>query len=153
MSFTITFYTNISNEKKLEKDITAVFTATGTFRESVDLIMNPSLLVECQPEDIASSNYMYIPPLERYYFIDKVTSERNNIMRITGRIDSLMSNADTIKLQTAILRRSTSHNNTYLNDGSFITYQDSFTMTKAFDYTFSDMSYILLMAGGNTTDG
>lgn len=60
---------------------------TGQFRSSVN-IQNPEIVIEGTAIS-KDCNYCYIEDLDRYYYIDSITSERNNITILNCRIDVL----------------------------------------------------------------
>ena len=81
-------------------------------------VLNPSCLIEYTDDiaDIVKFNYMYIPKLKRYYFIDSIKSE-GGLIRIDGRCDVLMSHKDDILASTQyIIRQEKKNNSPYLED-------------------------------------
>ena len=96
----IWFYTTKSENNRLEKTLENELTIEGHFTGEVD-IMQPTLAV--QNPAIASSNYCYIPNLNRYYFIDKVEITRTQIFTVYLSLDVLMSYKDAIKDLTVIV--------------------------------------------------
>ena len=55
--------------------------------------------------DILSSNYVYIPDFNRYYFINDITSVRQNLWRLSLHVDVLMSYKNEINNTNAFISR------------------------------------------------
>lgn len=98
----ITFYVNNEEPEKVNKTLSNGFTLEGTLRNEV-IIEKPSILVET---DISDYNYFYIPEFGRYYFRTGIEVVRNNLFRISGRTDVLMSFKDPMKSFRVILDHS-----------------------------------------------
>lgn len=140
----ITFYTNNSEPEKVTKDITSLsdLPISGTLREGAS-ILRPSILMAGAPP--MAANYMYVQETGRYYYITDVRLVRNELYVVEGRVDVLMSYADGIRAQQAIVRRQENNWNLYLNDGSFRTYSDPDIIVTNFSAGFSaDTAYILM---------
>lgn len=116
----ITLYKNSSPPNQVEKTLTneneieAVrFIEKGTLD-----ILNPSVLIQLTADikDASKYNYMYIPKFSRYYFIDSISTE-GGLIRINGRVDSLMSHkTDILSSKQYILRQESKNNSPYLED-------------------------------------
>lgn len=80
-------------------------------------ILNPSVLINLSTEisDVVKYNYMYIPKMNRYYFIDKISTE-GGLIRIDGRCDVLMSHSGDILNSTQYVLRSETLRSPYLAD-------------------------------------
>lgn len=85
----IIFYTNSSDFNVINKDIAEQFTLTGTLKVGTDII-SPVIWIDSDTT-ILSVNYCYIPELERYYFIDKITLVKNQIYSLYLSTDVLMT--------------------------------------------------------------
>lgn len=55
-------------------------------------------------------NYLYIPALKRYYFIDNITIKTNNTFELQCKVDVLESFKDDILAGTGNLTKAESHN-------------------------------------------
>lgn len=146
MSFTINFYSNQSEDNKIQKTLYNVTSATGSLRDMAD-ILNPTILVEGDISTFAESNYMYISEFSRYYFITGIKAVRTNLCEISARVDVLMTYANQILKQNAIIYRQENKWNLYLDDGSFKTYQNPNVVAKAFPSGFNTMEFVLAVAG------
>lgn len=81
-------------------------------------ILNPSVLARISTDigDMIHYNYMYIPKLKRYYYINKISAE-NGLVRFDGKVDVLMSHKKSInKSKQYILRQQEQYVNPYLQD-------------------------------------
>lgn len=107
----IEFFKTESEPNRLEKILTDKLVISGEFKEDVNII-NPILSLNARPE-IAQSNYIYIPNLNRYYFIDRVEITQTNIYTLYLSLDVLMSYKEQIKELKVILKNSTA--NPYYN--------------------------------------
>ena len=116
-------------------------------------ILNPSVLVKNTNDisDIKNYNYMEIPALNRYYFIDSISSE-GGLIRINGRCDVLMSHkTDILNSTQYILRQETYNNSPYLEDGMLPISSKHNYKGKVFGRKVSDISCgrIILATTGN----
>lgn len=141
----IELYTNNSEVEKVVKDLTTLQTLDGTLREATS-ILNPTIKIEGLT-DIDKINYMYIPEFGRYYFVNDIRSIRNNLYEVSAHVDVLMTYADEIKQQRAVIRRQENVWNTYLDDGTFKAYQNPVIVTKLFPNGFNDNSFVLALSG------
>lgn len=141
----IELYTNNSEVENLVKDLTTLQTLEGTLREATS-ILNPTIKIEGLT-DIDKINYMHIPEFGRYYFVNDIRSIRNNLFEVTAHVDVLMTYAEEIKQQRAVIKRQENVWNTYLDDGTFKAYQNPVIITKLFPNGFNDNSYVLALSG------
>lgn len=94
-------YTQNSENNALEKDITLVNIITGKFNHSIGV---KSLNVDVVNIDM-NFNYVYIPSLNRYYYVDSVEIVSNDVRRLMLKEDVLMSWQSLIKQQSAFVDR------------------------------------------------
>ena len=146
MSFNIQLMRNNSEANRLSKNLTNITTVSGTLKQSTSII-NPIIQIECDISNVTDCNYMYIPTFERYYFVDNITSLTSDIVEFTGHVDVLTTYASQIRSNNAIVKRQENRFNTYLNDGSFKTYQDPIILTRAFPQGFTTQEFVLAVAG------
>lgn len=100
----ITFYVNNEEPEKVNKNLGTGRTIEGTLKDRV-IIERPSILIETDI-DINDYNYFYIPEFNRYYFRTDIEVVRNNLFRISGRTDVLMSFKEQMKNFQVILDHS-----------------------------------------------
>ena len=107
----IVAYRNNSERNKVTKSLILVTIFEGQFNTPLG-IKNIELTVEgYKLEDIY--NYVYIPKLKRYYYVDTPIMMTSTLTRIPLKEDVLMSWASLIKQQTAFVDRCA--NSSYYN--------------------------------------
>lgn len=143
----IIFYNNKSEDNRLIKTITHISTGTGTLRESCSMI-DPSVLTAIA--DVSNINYAYIADFGRYYFIRKITVDRENLYRIDMHVDVLMSNKTALLDCKGVINSSTSANaNNYLNGNNWVrTEKDTTTIMRFPSGLSTNGNFILITAGG-----
>ena len=125
-------YNNYSENNKLNKTIVKIVELDGYLREVCSLI-NPQIMIEFHPEQfgyikddnqiyvmyngikitwdsfinnyVLSANYVYIPDFNRYYFINDITSVRQNLWTLSLHVDVLMSYKKEISNTKAFVMR------------------------------------------------
>ena len=144
----IKLYKTSSPRKKLVKELSDGITLTGTLRGQSS-VMSPSL----QIQDIAviGYNYCYIPDVGRYYYINGINALRANLFELSLGIDVLMTYAEAIRKNAAIVDKvqnfGAAYN--YINDGSFVNSNRMKQDIVNFPHGFNaDGEYILITAGG-----
>lgn len=130
----LTLYNNHSENNKLNKTIVKIVELEGYLREQTSLV-NPQIMIEFHPEQfgdnyvkdddqvyvihngvkitwdsfinnyVLSANYVYIPDFNRYYFINDITSVRQNLWRLSLHVDVLMSYKKEIQNNYAFVSR------------------------------------------------
>lgn len=93
----------------------------GQFTSSVEMLQ-PVIRIEYRSNLTPTFNYVYIPSLLRYYFIDSVTLVNNGIWDLNLKVDVLMSYKSKILQQSAYISRNEFEYNSYLNDSEMIAY-------------------------------
>ena len=143
----IILYKNSSEDNRLIKTITQISTGSGTLREPCNMI-DPSVLTAIT--DVSNINYAYIADFGRYYFIRRITVEREGVYRIDMHVDVLMSNRTALLNCKGIINSSTTVNaNKYLNSDTWVrTEKDSTTIMRFPSGLSSNGNFILITAGG-----
>lgn len=144
----IKLYKTSSPRKKLVKDLTDGITLAGTLRGQSS-VMSPSL----QIQDIAviGYNYCYIPDFGRYYYINGINALRANLFELSLGIDVLMTYADAIQNNAAIVDKVESFGAAYnyINDGSWVNTNRMNQSIINFSGGFNENGeFILITAGG-----
>lgn len=144
----IVLYKNNSPAHQIKKSLTSVATLTGTYRDRVD-IMRPVVLIEHDsPVDF---DYVYISDFNRCYYVDNVVMVRKGLLEMTLRVDVLNSFATAILANTAIIDKSSSKYNLYLNDDSLKMYQKPLIQQYLFpNALFTQHEFVLIVAGSQT---
>lgn len=138
--------------KTWSQEETDIVTIEGKMLFDKD-ILKPSFIVS---GNFSEFNYAYIPVFNRFYYIDTMQVKTGSMMEISFVCDVLQSFATDIKKNYAILERSESNYNVYMNDGEYWTQQDKEVDTVPFKnsseleavFSRSSNTYILTIAGG-----
>lgn len=144
----IVFYTNSSDPKKLNKNLTPVATVSGNLREQCNVIA-PVIQMTYNSAYINSVNYCYIPDFKRYYFIDGSPELDGKTVILRLKCDVLMSFKDDIMNAEVIARRSSNRYSRYLSDEYIKPYQKYDYSTSRFSTSFTPESgsYVLTVGG------
>ena len=146
MSFEITLQRCNSEPIRMDKDTDVIDTYSGTLREGTSII-DPVIKIECDISDVRRCNYLTIPSFGRSYFVKNIVSVRNDLVEFSCHVDVLSTYATEIRRNTGIVKRQENLWNLYLNDGSLKIYQNPQVVTKEFPSGFSDMQFVLGVAG------
>lgn len=111
----LNLYRNSAENERVDKTnyIAFVNSLTGTFKD-VTSVTSPSIIIEYETINF---NYVYIPILNRYYFVEEVISVKNRLWQIRLKVDVLMSYKDTIKNQSGLIGRNQNDYNLEVIDG------------------------------------
>lgn len=136
---------NKSPAHQIKKDIVKIAELSGTFRDSVSVI-NPTIRIEYN--NPVAFDYVYVSHFGRWYFVEDITMVRNNVMNISLRVDVLETFADGILSNKAIIDKSASKYNLYLNDDSLKMYQKPLIQQIEFpNALFSQHEWVLIVSG------
>lgn len=159
--FPITAYTNKSASNVVHKDITQIVTMQGTLRDNSS-ITDPVLVIHCDGADVwrQGFNYLYIPSFARYYYVTNMIAvagvfesqtqlNPTQLWEVQCHVDVLMSFANQIAEQSAVVARQEAKYNLMLDDGFFMSYQDPKIQTKTFSNAtpFETQEFVLVVAG------
>lgn len=143
----IYFYLNSDEPNKVNKTLTGEYEIEGNLKDNCR-IENPSIIIESDI-DINQYNYFYIPEFNRYYFRTEFEVIRNNLIRISGRTDPLMSFKNEILNFDVILDHSEDRNTNYAQSNVWQALVKTKTDIISFPYGLSDNGeFILITAGG-----
>lgn len=146
MSFTITMYKNNSESNRMTKNLTSAVSVTGTLRQSTSII-DPVIQVRGNIESVVNHNYLHIPKFNRYYFINNITSIRDDLYEISCHVDVLMSHKNGILNEWCIVARQSNNYSLYLNDTFMKTYNYDILSARKFPQSFTGSSLVLAVAG------
>lgn len=144
----IKLYKTSSPRKKLVKELTDGKTLAGTLRAQSS-VMAPAFTV--QDVSVIGYNYCYIPDFGRYYYINGINALRANLYELTLGIDVLMTYAEEIRKNYAIVDKVQNFGSAfnYINDGSWINTNRMNQEIMNFSNGFNDDGeFILITAGG-----
>lgn len=142
---TIKLYKTPSEVNKVTKVLNDELSLTGELRESSSVI---TPIIKIEEDDLTDYNYAYIPEFGRYYFITNITSVRNGLWELAMRVDVLMTYADEIKANTAVIARNSNLWNLYYQDEQFKILNYETIQTKAFGVSLNPSSQIVLICAG-----
>ena len=143
---TITLYNNTSEKEKIGKTLSEVDVLTGAIKHPSS-IKNPTILIEYG--DPTAFNYCHIDEFNRYYFVNDVIVERNNLLRISLTVDPLESFKTQILTQQVIIDKNTTNFDLYLPDENLLTLVKTKTDILNFSNGLLDSGeFILITAGG-----
>lgn len=101
----VNLYQCISDDRAVSKSLNLIATASFDIKGDVS-ISNPDIILEgFNTNSLKNINYMFIPQWGRYYFITNITVMTGNRVRISGRVDVLMSNKNAILSTTCVVER------------------------------------------------
>lgn len=142
----IELYKNTSDNRVINKSITLINTyQNGIFKDDTDLA-NPILIFDGS-FNFNNINYIYIPSLNRYYYIGDITlSQRRQY--VSCHIDVLMSYKTYLLNKTVILGRSSKSFNTYFVDRDIPQINSSEITVTKFNNSFNGESLVLAVSGG-----
>lgn len=147
----IKLYKNLSEVNTIGKTLTGESDRSGTLKEGCS-VLSPSVVLT--GENLSGFNYAYIPQFSRYYFIKEITSVKSGLWEISMRVDVLETYKDSIKANTAILKRQEKVWDLYLNDEKFKAESTNKTATIMFPQNhFNTVNFILTVAGAPTESG
>lgn len=142
----IDLYVNYSEKNRIDKLIMNRLQLDGTLKSETS-VLNPSIIIEATNPSIY--NYMYIPLFHRYYYITDITSIRNNLWRITGSVDVLMTYSNEIKEIPILIESAENTQESYVTGDQWMTTVKNKTDIINFTNGFNDTGdYILITSGG-----
>ena len=144
----IKLFKTSSPREKLVKELTDGITLVGTLRAQSS-VMAPTFTV--QDTTVIGYNYCYIPDFGRYYYINGINALRANLFELSLGIDVLMTYAEAIRKNYAIVDKVQSFGAAYnyINDGSFINTNRMNQEIMNFSGGFNENGeFILITAGG-----
>lgn len=109
----IIFYTNNSDSNELNKNINLVTELNcNVNRDNLD-ILSPILFLSYFDIKELNINYCYIEELNRYYFINSYTIEKNNLIKLQLETDVLMTFKNDILLSSGIVKETKNNQNNF----------------------------------------
>ena len=89
----VQFYTTTDNANTINKTLNIDKTLNIVFRQAVD---EQSPIIIMNENNLANSNYVYIPAFKRYYFISDVDNSTATLVKLQLKTDLLMTYQDII---------------------------------------------------------
>lgn len=148
MNVTADFYVCNSDRRNLYKNISLIFTTDFVFYENSSIIQ-PRLRLAYNA-NITGCNYMYIPALNRCYFIDDISFNNAGEMLVTGQIDVLQTYQQQIAGITCNIARYEKYDLSLCPDTNILIKNyniiNIYKSDSGFDTTFGN--YVLQIVGG-----
>ena len=145
---TADFYVCDSDRRNLYKNISLQFTTDFVFYENSS-IMQPRLRLAYNA-NITGCNYMYIPALNRFYFIIDIAYDNAGEMLVTGQIDVLQTYQNQITGITCNIARYENYDLSLCPDTNILIKNyniiNIYKSDSGFDTTFGN--YVLQIVGG-----
>lgn len=148
MAFTVTLYVSSSPVEKIGKSLSSGSDFICELKDDTS-ILNPMIKIY-STSNLSGYNYMYIPEFGRYYYINDISSPRNNEWDISAHVDVLETYKTAILANSAVIRRQQNRYNLYLDDPDFMSLNYDRIQTLKFPTTnaFSkSLEYILVVNG------
>lgn len=103
-SFTLVLYQNNAENNRVDKSsfLTYIGNESGTLRESCNIV-NPIITIEYS--QVPNFNYVWIPSLNRYYFLKSIVSLSKDLWVLSLTEDVLMTYNELIRQQHAFIER------------------------------------------------
>lgn len=149
MSITVTLMINSSPKDKIGKTLDTFGSYECLLKEDTSIV-KPTILIG-NVENLSACNYMYIPALGRYYYIDNIVSVNNGLWAVSGHVDVLETYKDKILSNSAIIEGTERKNvNKYLYDNdAFVVNCKHKTDIITFPSGLNETGeFILITAGG-----
>lgn len=117
------------------------------FKEDTSII-DPTFILRTQSK-VLEGNYIYVPNLNRYYFINNYTLSHERIY-IECHVDVLMSFKKEIKNENIIVKRNEKLFNMYLDDNQYKVQNRTAVRTVVFPSGFTGHNIVLGVVGKNS---
>ena len=109
----IIFYTNNSDSNELNKNINLVTELQCNVNKDNLDVLSPILFLSYFDIKELNINYCYIEELNRYYFINSYTIEKNNLIKLQLETDVLMTFKNDILLSFGIVKETKNNQNNF----------------------------------------
>jgi hypothetical protein len=149
-------YYNKSDKRYMNKTLQSITYEGGSdhidveFKEDTS-ITDPTFILRTQSK-VLEGNYIYIPNLNRYYYINDYVVSHQRIY-INCHVDVLMSFKNEIKQQNVIVSRQESSYNLYQVDPKMVIYNTPVYRVLKFPGGFDSTGYFILCVAGASTGG
>ena len=150
---TIKLYYNSSDKNKLNKTLTELYTVSGNYKKTTDLI-HPTIEVVYHPDvDWSTCNYLWSELFHRNYFINSKTYDTFGNVTLECTCDVLTSHKNDILNLDIIANRSSSKYNVYQYDSEIPTLEKKVVATQKFPLGFSENQSLILAVCGAFAGG
>lgn len=143
----IIFYTNNSDSNELNKNINLITELQCNVNKNNLDVLSPILFLSYFDIKELNINYCYIEELNRYYFIDSYTIEKNNLIKLQLETDVLMTFKNDILLSSGIVKETKNNQNNFSSQFELLdTKQQKILYFSDGDNKFSDDKLYLVGA-------
>lgn len=150
--FGIDLYKNTAEANRVDKSnyLTLVRTLRGVMRESSSVT---DLTITIQYPNYPDFNYVRIPELKRYYFVNDITIINANLYELDLSVDPLMSYKEAILGLTAFVDRAENARNPYIIDKKMVVQQgvdisSNTVASQVFDEIFNPETSVRFVMNG-----
>lgn len=112
----VILYKNKSSHNTINKVLEEIKRINIVFKQDFNLL-NSVLVIKSS--NLLNANYLYIPNLNRYYFINNQEIISKNVINVYIEVDVLESFKDDILNSEALIKSSTDYNK-YYDDGTYL---------------------------------
>lgn len=147
MSMTATFYNNASAPEVVNKQLTTLGTANVDITNGF-MVDKPNFQM-ARNDSLLTANYMYVPDLNRYYFVT-LEVENGAFIRINAESDPLVSFWGSIKTSQCIAYRSSSKPDVRIEDDRVFKKQKPTFVFRRVGASFTPSNlnnYVLIVSG------
>lgn len=109
----IIFYSTDSDSNELNKNINLVTELQCNVNKDNLDVLSPILFLSYFDIKELNINYCYIEELNRYYFINSYTIEKNNLIKLQLETDVLMTFKNNILLSSGIVKETKNNQNNF----------------------------------------
>lgn len=153
MSYQVKLYTCNDDTKKVNKNITLKNTITGGRLRDDDTLQSNQLSIylgSYTVDDFVSNNinYVYIPKMKRYYFVDYFRADHYQELYIVCTEDDLMSFSTDINNLTCYVDRNEFTYNKSIVDNSYPTTSKRNVSVRNIGTLGNSNTYVLTTSGG-----
>lgn len=142
---TAEFFINTSDDKRVDKNLTRLRTATIEYKNDTSVV-EPIIKV-VNFNGIFNTNYVYLSDFGRYYFVRGTTvSQQYVILQLQEDVRYTLRNQ--IRKCRAIIKRQENLFDTYLDDEKFKAEGFTRIQTYTFGSGFTENAFLLTIAGG-----
>ena len=119
----IILYKSTADNRLLDKSskITVIDTIGAAHIKEDTSIISPSIIFSYKKMgELRKCNYMYVPSMGRYYFINDIILKQGGMYELKCHIDVLMTYKGDIKNITTLILRQENVNNPYIEDSQLL---------------------------------
>ena len=144
-NMTINLYSISDDKHVVDKSLGTGIDVSGTARGAFN-VTGGEITVESSA-NLSTYNYCYISETNRYYYINKITIERNNLYVLELSVDVLKTYSTGIKALRGTVDRQENLYNGYLSDSNYNAMCYTQIVAKEFPNEMSSDNLILMTVG------